>query len=79
MLSDIMRNDIDKTNDNSIKENCLCSRGGIYSILNIKIILEINITVNKNIIEVQSIKNLIGMKVEYIEIKGNSIEINVDE
>jgi len=73
-----MRKDIDKTKAKSSKENCLCSKGGIYSILNNKIILEINITVNRNIIDVQSIKNLMGIFKENKFIKGNSREMKVD-
>lgn len=75
MLSEIISIAIESTKERSIKENCLCSRGGIYWILNSRIILEINITVNKNNIETQSIINLMGILKVSNEIKGNSKEI----
>lgn len=77
ILSLIISISIDLTKQIKIKENCLNSVFGIYIILKIRIILEMNITIDINKIEIQSINRLIEKLVIFLVQIGISIEIKM--
>lgn len=77
MLSLIINKIIDDTKQIKINENCLNSVLGIYKILKIKIILEMNITVDMNKAEIQSMDSLTEKFVIFLVQIGISMEIKI--
>lgn len=77
MLSLIISKSIDETKQIKISENCLNSILGIYTILKIRIMLEINITVDINKVDIQSMSNLTEKFIEFLSHNTISREIKI--
>jgi hypothetical protein len=77
ILSLEIKINIDVTKDIRIRENCLNSDFGMYEILKMRIILEINVTVDINSVEIQSSIRLIGKLNEFKVKMENSRDRNM--